>query len=152
VRRPLAAALAVLAVLATACGGTSGASSGASKGVDVTKAWSRTTPPGVSVGAVYLTASSDADDALTGASVDAAVAAKAELHTESTSGGMTSMAPVASLAVTKQDPLVLGPLGSHLMLVDLAGPLTKGETFDVTLHFAKAGDERVRVEVRDQAP
>jgi len=152
VRRPLAAALAALAVAASACGGGTSGASGGSQGVDVTKAWARTTPPGVSVGAVYLIASSHADDALTAASVGPDVAAKAELHTESTSGGMMSMAPVASLPVTKQDPLVLGPLGNHLMLVDLAGPLTKGETFDVTLHFAKAGDERVRVEVRDEPP
>jgi hypothetical protein len=151
VRRPLAAALAALALVVTACGGGTSGASGAT-GVEITKAWARTTPPGVSVGAVYLTASSHGDDALTGASVDPDVAAKAELHTESTSGGMTSMAPVASMPVTKRDPLVLGPLGNHLMLVDLAGPLAKGETFDVTLHFAKAGDAQVRVEVRDEAP
>jgi copper(I)-binding protein len=150
VRRPVVAALAAGAVL-VACAGCGG-TSGASKGIDVTKAWARTTPPGVSVGAVYLEATSDADDSLTGAAVDPAVAAKAELHTEDTSGGMTSMSAVASLPVGKGAPLVLDPLGNHLMLVDLAGPLTTGETFDVTLHFAKAGDEPVRVEVRDQAP
>jgi periplasmic copper chaperone A len=151
VRRPRVAALAAVAALVAACAGCGG-TSGASKGIDVTEAWARTTPPGVSVGAVYLTATSDTDDALTGAVVDADVAAKAELHTETTSGGMTSMSPVAALPVGKGAALVLGPLGSHLMLVDLAGPLTKGETFDVTLHFAKAGDEQVHVEVRDEAP
>jgi copper(I)-binding protein len=149
VRRPLAAlAAGLLAALPAACGSTGGASTG----IEVTHAWARTTPPGVSVGAVYLTASSDADDTLTGATVDPAVAAGAELHTEATSGGMTSMSAVASLPVRKGTPLVLDPLGDHLMLVDLAGRLTNGETFDVTLHFAKAGDERVRVEVRDEAP
>jgi copper(I)-binding protein len=147
VTRPLAAAVAIVLALA-ACGG----SSGAAKGVEISKAWARATPPGVSVGVVYLTATSGTDDALTGADVDARVAAKAELHTETTSGSMTSMQQVASLPVAKGSPLVLDPLGNHLMLVDLAGPLTTGEKFDVDLHFAKAGTERVSVEVRDDAP
>jgi copper(I)-binding protein len=146
VRRPLAAAL--TAVVLAACGG----SSGAAKGVEVSEAWARTTPPGVSVGVVYLTATSATDDALTGADVDPRIAAKAELHTESTSGSMTSMQSVPSLPIANGHPLVLSPLGSHVMLVDLAGPLTKGERFDVTLHFAKAGAEKVSVEVRDDAP
>jgi copper(I)-binding protein len=129
-----------------ACGG------GAAKGVEVSKVWARPTPPGVSIGAVYLTARSGSDDALTGADVDRRIAAKAELHTESTSGSMTSMHSVSSLPVAKGHPLVLGPLGDHLMLVDLTDPLTKGERFDVTLHFAEAGPETVPVEVRDDAP
>jgi copper(I)-binding protein len=148
VRRPVTVALTTIVLAVTACGG----SSGAAKGVDVTKAWARTTPPGVSVGVVYLTATSGVDDALTGADVDPRIAAKAELHTESTSGSMTSMQSVSSLPVAKGSPLVLDPLGDHLMLVDLTGPLTKGERFDVRLHFAKAGTETVAVEVRDDAP
>jgi copper(I)-binding protein len=148
VRRPLAAALAAVVLGPTACA----SSSGAAKGVDVTEAWARVTPPGVSVGVVYLTATSATDDALTRADVDPHIAAKAELHTESTSGSMTSMQAVPSLPLAKGRPLVLDPLGDHLMLVDLAGPLTKGERFDVTLHFANAGPETVSVEVRDDAP
>ncbi len=143
-RRPLAAVALVLAACTD--------SSGAAKGVDITDAWARTTPPGVSVGVVYLTATTATDDALTGADVDPRIAADAELHTESASGSMASMQAVSSLPVAKGSPLVLDPLGDHLMLVDLAGPLTKGERFDVTLHFATAGTETVSVEVRDDAP
>ncbi len=150
-KRPLVAALATLALLTAGCSSGSG-SAGSPDGIDVADAWARTTPPGVSVGVVYLTVKSGADDALLSAVVDPEIAAKAELHTESTSGDMTSMTPVASMPVTPSAPLVLDPLGSHLMLVDLVGPLTKGTHFDVTLHFAKAGDEKVSVEVRDDAP
>jgi periplasmic copper chaperone A len=154
------AAAAVAVVVATsiglaACGGDDdgGGSGSATKGgVTVSEAWARTTPPGVTVGAVYFTAKSDGDDALLGATVDAEVAASTQLHTESTSGDMTSMAPVSSMPVTASAPLALDPLGSHLMLVDLTGPLTQGEHFDVTLHFRTAGDLTVPVEVRDDAP
>ena len=38
------------------------------------------------------------------------------------------------------------------MLVDLAGSLDEGTSFELTLHFATAGDETVTVEVRDEAP
>ena len=38
------------------------------------------------------------------------------------------------------------------MLVDLAAPLEEGETFELTLTFATAGEETVSVEVRSDAP
>ena len=44
-----------------------------------------------------------------------------------------------SLPVPAGGELVLDPLGSHLMLVGLADPLTTGERFDITLAFATAG-------------
>ncbi len=134
-------------VVVAGCGGGS-----SSEGVAVHDAWARTTPPGVSVGVVYMDVTSSTDDALVGASVDPSIAAQAELHTNTTSGDMSSMQPVASMPVSPDHDIDLDPLGSHLMLVDLAGPLTKGQRFDVTLHFRTAGDERVSVEVRDDAP
>jgi periplasmic copper chaperone A len=146
VKRPLlAAAAAVIAV--AGCGGGS-----SSARIEATDAWARTTPPGVSVGVVYMEVTSSAADALVGASVDPSIAAKVELHTNTTSGDMSSMQPVASMPVAPDAAIELDPLGSHLMLVDLAGPLTKGERFDVTLHFRTAGDDQVSVEVRDEAP
>ena len=60
------------------------------------------------------------------------------------------MEPVASMPVAPE--LTLDPLGNHLMLVDLAAPLTAGQHFDVTLRFRDAGEERVAVEVRDGPP
>jgi copper(I)-binding protein len=65
---------------------------------------------------------------------------------------MSSMQPVASMPISPDQAIELDPLGSHLMLVDLAAPLTTGQHFDVTLHFRTAGDEQVPVEVRDEAP
>jgi periplasmic copper chaperone A len=143
-------AVGVLAV--SACSSGSAGGSSGSDGVAVHDPWARTTPPGVTVGVVYLEVTSGADDALVGATVDPKVAAEAELHEESSSGDMTSMQPMTSMPVTPAKPLRLDPLGNHLMLVDLAAPLTAGEHFDVTLHFRHAGDERVSVAVRDDAP
>jgi copper(I)-binding protein len=147
VRRRLGGAVVVL-VLA-ACGGGGDADSG----IRVDDVWARTTPAGVTIGAVYLRATSDVDDELTGASVDPAIAGSVELHTTETSDdGTSSMTQQASLALPAGDELVLEPIGNHLMLVDLAAPLATGETFEMTLHFATAGDELVDVEVREGAP
>jgi len=146
VKRSLLAAAA--AIVAVGCGG----SSTDGTGIEASDAWARTTPPGVSVGVVYMDVTSTTDDALLGASVDPSIAAKVELHTNTTSGDMSSMQPVASMPVSPDESIELDPLGSHLMLVDLAGPLTNGQRFDLTLHFRTAGDEQVSVEVRDDAP
>ena len=129
------------------CGGSS-----SSEGIAAHDAWARSTPPGVSVGVVYMEVTSSTDDALVGASVSPSIAAKVELHTNTTSGDMSSMQPVASMPVSPDQAIELDPLGSHLMLVDLTGPLTTGQRFDVTLHFRTAGDEQVSVEVSDEAP
>ena len=145
--RRLPAVLAALAVLG-ACGGDD-----VGAGVSVTDAWARTTPAGVTVGAVYLRASSDVGDELVGADVDPAIAQSAELHTtETAQDGTATMAPRRALDVPAGGELVLEPIGSHLMLVGLADPLTTGETFDVTLHFATAGEQVVQVQVRGDAP
>jgi copper(I)-binding protein len=145
VKRSLLAAAAAIVVVA-GCGGST------SEGIETSDAWARTTPPGVSVGVVYMEVTSSADDALLGASVDPSIAAKAELHANTTSGDMASMQPVTSMPVSPEQAIELDPLGSHLMLVGLVGPLTKGQRFDVTLRFRTAGDEQVSVEVRDDAP
>ena len=144
-KRSLLAALTIVAL--AGCGGGS-----SSEGIAAHDAWARSTPPGVSVGVVYMEVTSSTDDALIGASVAPSIAAKVELHTNTTSGDMSSMEPVASMPVSPDQAIELDPLGSHLMLVDLAGPLTTGQRFDVTLHFRTAGDEQVSVEVRDEAP
>ncbi len=144
----LAAALLGLA----ACGDPGGRDAAADGAVVVTQVWARTTPPGTTVGAVYLTAASETGDRLIGADVDPSVAASATLHSTETTGSMATMTEQTSFEVPADDVLVLGPSGSHVMLVDLAGPLERGATFDLTLQFEAAGDETVSVEVRDDAP
>lgn len=144
-------ALAVLAATAAvSCGDEDGSSD---SGITVTDAWARTTPGGVTIGAVYLRATSDVADELIGAEVDPAVAASVELHTTQTTGdGATTMEEQNALPVPAGGELVLEPIGNHLMLVGLADPLTTGETLDLTLHFATAGEHVVKVEVREDAP
>jgi periplasmic copper chaperone A len=139
-------------------------------------AWARTSPAVATNGAVYMviTNPTDDDDALVAASVDPSVAATAEVH-ETTTGadadadaemnggmdadgddgmndGMMTMREVDEIPIPAGATVVLEPGGYHVMLLDLAEPLTVGDTIEVTLTFAGAGEIVVEAEIRDTAP
>jgi periplasmic copper chaperone A len=130
-------ALVLLALPALACAGAP----------TVADAWARATPPGVDVGAAYLTITGGStDDRLLGASTERA--SMVHLHTVEESGGVASMRPVDSVAVPAGKQVVLAPKGMHLMLMGLARPLVAGETFALNLRFENAGEQTVQVTVR----
>jgi len=56
------------------------------------------------------------------------------------------------LAIPSGRDIVLGPGGYHIMLQVLARPLAARDSFPLVLHFQRAGDETVDVEVRNDAP
>ena len=174
VRRPSSLAAATLAVglLAAACGDDSSTAS-------VDGAWARTSPMNAEAGAVYFTVSSDDAMSITGVSVDAAVAGRAELHEtvmadmamdddhdhegdgdhdgddehgDMGHGGAMMMQEVTSIDVAAGGEAVLEPGGLHVMLLDLPDPLELGETFEVTLQLADGETMTVEVEVMDEAP
>jgi copper(I)-binding protein len=133
----------VLATLFLAFAGDAFAQSGA---VEVSGAWARATPPHATNGVAYFTLTSPAGDSLTGASTP--VAARAELHRDSIdAAGVMSMRPVTELALPPGQAVELKPGGLHLMLRELKHPLKLGETFPLTLVFAKAGKVETMVTV-----
>ena len=113
--------------------------------------WSR---PAIATGVVYLTLRN------TGATPDrlvkitSPVAKTVELHEsmESTMamGNVTSMRPVASIAIPAHGSARLAPGGYHAMLIGLIRPLRAGETFPIRLYFAHARPQAATVRV--QAP
>jgi copper(I)-binding protein len=60
-----------------------------------------------------------------------------------------TMQQVDSVEIPAGGLVAFKPGGFHIMLMELAKPLVKGETFDLTLHFEKAGDKTVTVTVKD---
>jgi periplasmic copper chaperone A len=62
--------------------------------------------------------------------------------------GMMRMQQVSSINVPAGATVMLEPGGYHLMLIDLAGPLTAGSTFDITLEFSGGETLVVPVQVR----
>jgi hypothetical protein len=105
--------------------------------IHVEQAWSRAAMIG-HTGVVYLTlADTGTQDTLT--SISTPVAVQADLHETINDHGVMKMRSIASLAIEPGKPLVLAPGSYHIMLMDLKRALKQGDTFPITLNFAKAG-------------
>lgn len=127
-----------LALSAAGCGR-------AGPSVSVEDPWANATPPGASIGAVYLTITSkDADTLL---SATTTVADHIEMHTSSEQNGMMQMRPLSSVPLQAGKPFTFAPGGAHFMLVDLRQPLTAGLRFPMTLEFEHAPAQTVQVQV-----
>lgn len=131
---------AVLAVALTAAALVSFAlrADGAAGGVAITEAWARATPPGATTGAVYITIENQGPSADRLVSVASSTASSAMLHTTLEEGGVSQMREGDS-GIAPGAALQMKPGGAHIMLMDLASPLKKGETIGLTLTFEKAG-------------
>ena len=104
-------------------------------------AWGRATPPGVSVGAIYLTIrNTGLDDTLLGVSCPLAHAA--EVHETRMVSGVMEMREVPQLAIPAHGAVKFSPEGLHLMLLGLAQPLKEGMRVPFTLTFRRAGAVR----------
>jgi copper(I)-binding protein len=111
----------------------------------VTAAWARATPGQSKIGAAYLTIESPVADRIVSAA--SPVAARAEMHTHTTEGGVMKMRQVDGIPVTPGIPTVLKPGGQHVMLIDLKAPLVEGQSFPLALTLEKAGRVDVMVKV-----
>ena len=140
-RRTLVA-IAVLALVAGACGGNAS--------LDVAEAWSRPVPgPN---GAVYLTIEGGAAaTALSGVSASSDVAAMVEIHqTVLRDDGTMGMTRIFDVEIPAESTVMMVPGGMHVMLLDLTEPLELGDTFDMTLTFDNGTELTTTVEVRDE--
>jgi copper(I)-binding protein len=115
--------------------------------VTVEHPWARATAPAAEAGAAYGTLTvTGGTDRLTGAS--SPVAAQVAVHENVHDAGVMRMRPVeGGIALEPGKPLTLAPGGYHLMLEGLRQPLKPGETFPMTLTFAKAPPVTVTVPV-----
>lgn len=155
-----------------ACGSSDDSStstSAAGGGVDVTSPWARVTPQNAKAGAAYMTISSTDGDTLTDVSVPSSIAGMAQLHettgtmdssSESMDSGDDSMSSssssktmgmkeVSEIKIPAGGSVTLKPGGYHVMLMELAKPITAGATVPLTLTFAKAGTVKVDAVAKD---
>ena len=97
-------------------------------------------------GVVYLivTNDGDEDDALVGASTDRAHLV--EVHEMRVTDGVAVMAPHdGPLPIPAGETVALEPAGLHVMLIGLTDDIRAGDTFDLVLTFARAGEVTVPV-------
>jgi periplasmic copper chaperone A len=113
--------------------------------IEIKDAWARAMPAGAQTAAAYVTIESPAGDRLTGASTPAAQ--KAEFHSMTMEGSIMKMRQVDGIDLPAGKPVALKPGGYHIMLTGLAKPLEAGQSFPLTLDFAKAGVRQVTVSV-----
>ena len=136
--------IAVLALVAGACGGDDDAS------LEVADAWAR--PALGPNGAVYLTIDGgDADTALSGVAVSSDVAATAQIHqTVIRDDGLMGMTMIPHVEIPAGSTVMMVPGGVHVMLMELAEPLESGDTVDMTLTFDNGTELTTTAEVRDE--
>ena len=113
--------------------------------IEIGQPWARATPGKAQIGAVYLTIRAPAGDRLV--SVSSPVAARGELHESAMAGMVMKMRLLAGLTIPAGQKVALAPGGMHIMLVGLKAPLREGQSFPLTLTFAKAGPQTVTVMV-----
>ncbi len=111
--------------------------------------WARATAGIPRNGAAYLriTNNTDRDDVLIGGQTG--VAEVVEIHTHERNGDVMVMRPLPDgVEVASGETIVLEPMGLHVMLIGLTGPLEAGESFELELHFASGARVTTQVEVR----
>lgn len=112
--------------------------------------WAR--PSTGKTGAAYMALRNEGagDDRLVGAA--SPVAETAEIHDMTMDGTIMRMRKLDGLDVAAGAEIAIAPGGLHIMLIGLKAPLVEGETFLLTLTFAKAGDIEVTAMVQRAAP
>lgn len=117
-------------------------------GLTVTNAWSRSTPPGVTVGVAYFTLKNDTGKSDRLLKISTPIAEKVQVHRTEILDGIARMREVAVLHVEAGQELKFEPNGMHLMLMGLKKPLVEGQTFELNFVFEVSGARKVKVAVR----
>jgi len=136
-------------VAALMAASTAFAQAGDNAKIVVQEPWARATPSGAMSGAAYMTIDnkSTAADRLTG--VASEVAAKVQVHEMKVVNGVMQMRELADgLAIPAGKSVTLKPGSYHVMLMGLKKPLVAGQSFPLTLTFAKAGTISVTVPIK----
>ncbi|MCS7038403.1 MAG: copper chaperone PCu(A)C [Caldilineales bacterium] len=127
-----------------------GCAGGQGPAITVENPWVRATMMADGNSAAYMVLKNGGHeaDALIGAITD--VTATVELHDMVMEGDVMKMRPVAGqrIPIPARGQVELKPGGLHIMLIGLKQKLDPGATVDLTLRFEKAGEVRVKAEVR----
>lgn len=145
-----------LAASAQSAAGTAGThpairTAAATGNIAVTGAWARATPPGVKVGAAYLSILNRGKQTDYLQSVSSAAASTAEMHRTTHENGVSRMRPAGALPIAAGQALKAEPGGLHVMLTGLKQPLVAGSRVPLVLGFRDAGAVTVQVEIRGAA-
>lgn len=112
--------------------------------IEIEHPWSRATPPGAPVAGGYMEIKNVGGEADRLVSVTSDISARAELHELTMTDGMMRMRPMSGpLDIPTGQTVKIGD-GNHIMFVKPMRTLRKGETFNATLTFEKAGAVEIK--------
>jgi hypothetical protein len=80
-------------------------------------------------------------------SVSSPQAARIEMHETMTHGSMSSMRPLARIAVRDGETLSFTPGGRHLMIFDLDRRIPAGGEVTLVFHFERGGEQSLSARV-----
>jgi copper(I)-binding protein len=118
----------------------------------VRQPWSQELPPNAPTVAVYFILDNQGMNADRLIGVDTPSAGEAQMHAHVDQDGMMKMQRVDSVNIAPGATVAFAPMGYHVMLLQLNGPLRDGQYFPMVLHFEKAGDVNIDVDVLKVAP
>ena len=112
--------------------------------VSAEQPWTRATPPGATVGAGFMVLKNAGPaDRVLGAS--SPLAGRVEMHVTVREGDVMKMRQVQALELAAGGRLELKPGGAHLMLMNLKGPIRKGDKVPLTLKLEKGGELKLEM-------
>ena len=114
--------------------------------VVVTEPWVRGTVAGQKATGAYMGLKSSADARLVSATSPAAKIV--EVHEMAMADGVMRMRAIDALALPAGKAVELKPGGYHVMLIDLAKPLSPGEQVPITLTIQAADGKKSTIDVK----
>jgi hypothetical protein len=138
------AAIAVAVLLPTA---QSPASDNESEAMEISAPWARATFAKAKTAAAYMTIENDSHKSDRLIAVKSTIAKKTQIHRTRMVDGVMTMGQVEGIDIDDDDKIQLKPGGYHIMFMGLARPLKEGDSFPLTLVFAKAGEVRIEVQI-----
>lgn len=115
--------------------------------IKTSESWARTTSPGQTNSAIYLTiVSQQGADVI---AVSSSIAHSASLHSMTHEGGVMKMRELDILPLPAKQEVKLSPGGTHIMLDDLKRPLGVGDSVPLilTIKFADQHIEKIGLNV-----
>ena len=122
--------------------------------LEIAHPWSQELPPNAPTVAAYFIIKNTGDTADRLLSADTPIAEKAEIHEHVMQGDLMKMQHVPAVDIPAGGTVTFAPMAYHVMLFNPKDRnlLRDGKRFPLTLHFEKAGDVLVDVNVQKQAP
>ncbi len=115
--------------------------------VNVEKAWVQLAPPNAKVYAAYLQLQNPSDAPLVIQSITSTCCARVAFHRTRVEKNKAVMEHLDDLTIPANGKVVMKPGALHIMLMDVASPITLDDEIELVLHFSGGEQQTLRVPV-----